>query len=184
MRTDGPTSEKNDTDRDGIPDVWERQHGLDPADPSDSRRVVPRGASPADRHAGYTYREYYLNELADSIAGVDGDTYVVTVKTEGSGLVVCEHGGTTRNWGNRLGRANLGYQGKPLHVAWGRENTFHRGSAVALKALPQESLGVAAPVVSQFDHWSGGPVEGVTDPEIRLKVDRDMTITAVFRPKS
>jgi hypothetical protein len=97
--------------------------------------------------------------------------------------VVCEHGGRTRNWGNRLGRPNLGYRGKPLHVAWGRNNTFNKGSAVVLRALPQQSLGVDAPVVSEFDRWSGGPVEGVTDPEIRLEVDRDMTVTAVFRPK-
>lgn len=44
-----------DTDRDGMPDAWERANGLDPADPAD-------GA--LDRNAdGYTNLEDYLNSL-------------------------------------------------------------------------------------------------------------------------
>lgn len=42
-----------DTDRDGMPDAWEKAHGLDPADPADSK-------SDADRD-GYTAIEEYLN---------------------------------------------------------------------------------------------------------------------------
>jgi hypothetical protein len=61
-----------DADGDGMPDEWEKAHGLNPADRTDAAGTVPRGASRGDRHAGYTYIEYYLNELADRMAGVDG----------------------------------------------------------------------------------------------------------------
>ncbi len=54
-----------DGDKDGMPDEWEKAHKLNPGDPSDAIKVVPAGASPGDRHKGYTYIEYYLNECAD-----------------------------------------------------------------------------------------------------------------------
>src|SRR5437763_8344809 len=44
-----------DSDGDGIPDDWERAHGLDPRDPRDGSRV---GSD------GYTNLEHWLNELA------------------------------------------------------------------------------------------------------------------------
>ncbi|MDT0343622.1 pectate lyase family protein [Streptomyces litchfieldiae] len=44
-----------DTDRDGIPDTWEHERGLDPGDASDA------GDTDA---GGYTHVERYLNELA------------------------------------------------------------------------------------------------------------------------
>lgn len=44
-----------DTDRDGIPDDWEKAHGLDPRDPEDGKRVDPA--------SGYTWLEVYLNSL-------------------------------------------------------------------------------------------------------------------------
>ncbi|MDP6542798.1 MAG: pectate lyase precursor [Phycisphaerae bacterium] len=56
-----------DSDNDGMPDAWEKAHKLKPNDPGDANRIVPPGASPSDRHAGYTYVEYYLNELADRL---------------------------------------------------------------------------------------------------------------------
>ena len=54
-----------DSDNDGMPDEWEKAHKLDPADPADNIKIVPADASPGDRHAGYTWIEYYINELAD-----------------------------------------------------------------------------------------------------------------------
>lgn len=42
-----------DTDRDGIPDEWEKKHGLDPKNTADGQKGI-----------GYTNLERYLNELA------------------------------------------------------------------------------------------------------------------------
>jgi hypothetical protein len=44
-----------DTDGDGIPDDWERAHGLNPRDPKDAAR---------DSGDGYTWIERYINEVA------------------------------------------------------------------------------------------------------------------------
>ena len=44
-----------DTDRDGIPDAWELQFGLDPNDPGDSKELHPE--------TGYSYLEMYLFDL-------------------------------------------------------------------------------------------------------------------------
>jgi len=44
-----------DTDHDGMPDHWERQHGLDPKNPKDHSRILK---------SGYTAIETYLNERA------------------------------------------------------------------------------------------------------------------------
>jgi pectate lyase len=56
-----------DSDGDGMPDDWERKHDLDANDNSDAARLVPKGASTDDRHQGYTYIEFYINELADAL---------------------------------------------------------------------------------------------------------------------
>lgn len=63
-----PGSAPADADGDGMPDAWERARKLDPHDASDAARVVPAGASPRDRHRGYTYIEYYVNDAADRLA--------------------------------------------------------------------------------------------------------------------
>jgi hypothetical protein len=47
-----------DSDMDGIPDAWERTHGLNPTDPADAQKVQPDG---------YTALEHYLNALADKM---------------------------------------------------------------------------------------------------------------------
>jgi len=60
-----PGTPPADTDRDGMPDTWEKAHGLDPASPDDAVKTVPAGASKNDRHKGYTYIEFYINELAE-----------------------------------------------------------------------------------------------------------------------
>lgn len=56
-----------DSDGDGMPDEWEKAHGLNPNDPADANKIVPPGASKDDRHAGYTYIEFYVNELAEGL---------------------------------------------------------------------------------------------------------------------
>lgn len=52
-----PASEwyRPDADQDGMPDAWEKAHGLDPNDPEDRNKTAP---------SGYTWIEEYLNELA------------------------------------------------------------------------------------------------------------------------
>jgi pectate lyase len=57
-----------DTDGDGMPDAWEKMHGLNPNDAADASKMVPAGKSKNDRHKGYTWVEFYINELADSLA--------------------------------------------------------------------------------------------------------------------
>jgi hypothetical protein len=44
-----------DTDEDGMPDAWERDRGLDPANPRDGTQLAS---------SGYTWIEEYLNWLA------------------------------------------------------------------------------------------------------------------------
>jgi hypothetical protein len=56
-----------DSDGDGMPDAWERQHRLNQNDPKDANKLVPQGASAENRHEGYTFVEFYLNELADNL---------------------------------------------------------------------------------------------------------------------
>ena len=46
-----------DRDRDGMPDGWELERGLDPGDPADGPRI--------DVNSGYTNLEVYLNELVE-----------------------------------------------------------------------------------------------------------------------
>jgi len=45
-----------DTDRDGMPDAYETEQGLDPTDPADGNHVLP---------SGYTQLENYLNSLIE-----------------------------------------------------------------------------------------------------------------------
>ncbi len=50
-----PLQPPQDSDQDGMPDTWEKAHGLDPGDGSDHRQAMP---------AGYTAIEEYCQEVA------------------------------------------------------------------------------------------------------------------------
>lgn len=50
-----------DTDRDGMPDAWEIEHGLDPNDPTDRNKYS------LDSHRYYTNLEVYCNSLVEDI---------------------------------------------------------------------------------------------------------------------
>lgn len=67
--TDGATNAENDTDRDGMPNVWEEAHGLNPDDPTDGS-IVSLSAE------DYTNVEMYLNELI-------GDPVIYKTDVEG-----------------------------------------------------------------------------------------------------
>jgi pectate lyase len=56
-----------DNDDDGMPDKWERDHRLNPGNPEDANKIVPPGASKDDRHKGFTFIEFYINELAEKL---------------------------------------------------------------------------------------------------------------------
>jgi pectate lyase len=62
-----PTTPPVDTDDDGMPDTWETAHSLNPNNPDDATAIVPAGASAGDRHMNYSYIEFYINELAESL---------------------------------------------------------------------------------------------------------------------
>ncbi len=68
---DGLKISKNpgDSDNDGMPDKWEKAHRLNPRDPGDANKIVTTGASKHNRHQGYTFIEFYINELADNLIG-------------------------------------------------------------------------------------------------------------------
>lgn len=63
-----PTGKRpRDSDDDGLPDAWESAHELDPKNSADANGTVPAGVSEDDRHKGYTWIEFYINELADKL---------------------------------------------------------------------------------------------------------------------
>ena len=53
---------QTDQDNDGMPDVWEKEHGLDFMDPSDNNRVM---------ESGYSAIEEYINERAELVINSD-----------------------------------------------------------------------------------------------------------------
>lgn len=62
-----PAQAPVDTDGDGLPDAWEKRHKLDHTNPNDANQKVGRGQSVQDRHLGYSFIEFYINELADRV---------------------------------------------------------------------------------------------------------------------
>lgn len=49
-----------DSDRDGMPDAWEKANGLDPNDPADATQLCDDGYIPIER---------FINGLADPVVG-------------------------------------------------------------------------------------------------------------------
>jgi len=167
-RKDGPTSEKHDTDRDGMPDKWELSHGLNPKDPKDGNNIVPAGASPDDRHKGYTYVEYYLNELADNIVGKpSGPVYSIKANVSPSGAGVIN--------AHRAPHKNKRYNMPHIYgVIEFKEEEYNEGSMVVMRAKAKPG--------HVFSHWEGAPVDGLTSRGIRFPAVADVNVTAHFKP--
>jgi len=53
-----PSLPTQDSDNDGMPDVWESQNGLNPNDKEDQHKIIS---------SGYSAIEQYINELADEL---------------------------------------------------------------------------------------------------------------------
>jgi len=174
----GPSAEENDTDRDGMPDDWEISHGLNPNDPDDRNNIVPASVSP--RHADYTYVEYYINELMDSLAGQSGTLYTVTASQSPAeaGTIVAEHGISDQEKrivnGKEVpyGGYNVGYWYGlvPFGTA-----EYNEDSIVIMKAKAKPGY--------KFSHWQGGPVDGLNAMQVRFPVTMNVTVTAVFQLK-
>lgn len=166
----GPCSAKFDTDRDGMPDVWERKHGLDPKDPRDACRIVP--PSKSERHGGYTYIEYYINELMDTKAGKGGTIHVIATSSEPkeAGAVLTEQG--VYSWEPDL----YGGYNRPYWfgcIEFGTQQ-YNDGSIVILKAKARPG--------HVFSHWEGGPVDGLTSTRVSFPAQADARISAHFKP--
>lgn len=72
------TSKITDTDKDGLPDDWENDHGLNANDPTDSTKIIKDEES---RYNGYTNLEVYLNDLVGDWDGTNnGSTTIDPVK--------------------------------------------------------------------------------------------------------
>ena len=57
-----------DTDGDGIPDTWEKAHGLNPNDASDGSKTIHNSQLTIhNSNAGYTNLEVYMNSLVEDI---------------------------------------------------------------------------------------------------------------------
>lgn len=55
-----PGTPLKDSDNDGMPDSWEKTHGLNPGNGKDHNKAMP---------SGYTAIEEYINELAEKLSG-------------------------------------------------------------------------------------------------------------------
>ncbi|MDP1511823.1 pectinesterase family protein [Paenibacillus ottowii] len=81
------TAELTDSDRDGMPDEWERAHGLDPKNADDRNGQEFAGTGEYAHFAkGYTNLEVYLNDLIAKLSNgseVDNPEAAVQVSDEG-----------------------------------------------------------------------------------------------------
>jgi hypothetical protein len=84
-----PGKDSVDTDQDGIPDWWEKKHGLSPTEASDARST----SLSAD---GYTNLEMYLDELAGDPVVYKGVATGVTASPLSGGLQVRLEDGAIR----------------------------------------------------------------------------------------
>lgn len=72
------TSHIADTDKDGLPDYWEDEHGLNKGDASDSTLIITDEASP---YNGYTNLEVYINDIVGDWNGESNCTIATSTAT-------------------------------------------------------------------------------------------------------
>jgi HEAT repeat protein len=155
-----------DGDGDGMPDAWEEARGLNPADPADAARTVPAGASPGDRHEGYTYVEYYVNELADlKIAAALTEARlrrepVGPWEQPARGLAPGAMLHKTPADMVRAIREQTAEKNWHTHEGWYAVQQLERMGAAAAEAVPGlvEALGAADPRTVSFAAWGLGAI--------------------------
>ena len=99
-----------DTDRDGMPDEWEKSHGLDPSDASDGR-IVSLSAD------DYTNLEMYLNELAGDPVEFNGTPAISAFETIQAEDYTSQSG--TRNEDGQDGSTHVAYIENGDYIAFG-----------------------------------------------------------------
>jgi len=122
-----------DSDGDGIPDVWEKSHGLNPKNPADGRELAA---------SGYTNLEEYMNSLVSPImeAGLAGGKVMGGTK-EFSSL------GFDRNFENRTLRIDYLFSANPdgkrgVHLSGQSSMDGWAGRRYNLSDLPLQGAGV------------------------------------------
>lgn len=148
-----------DTDRDGLPDFWEKQFGLDPRDPADSKKISA---------SGYANIEHYFNNTdpraADPATGANV-VFIAGTVTRATAAVpgewrVARTGSTAAALKVRYSLGGDAVAGRDFSPLSG-EITIPAGQesvALTLTALP--SAGDNRSVVVSLTIGAGGPLVG------------------------
>ncbi|ONK09657.1 Ig-like domain-containing protein [Streptomyces sp. MP131-18] len=175
-----------DSDHDGIPDVWERAHGLNPDDPADAAAVDPA--------TGYTHLELYLNSLAPTgapnpVAGITAPAgHTVLTSESGSHDVVIEAEATAHEGADiarvefYAGAEKLGEStAAPYRLTWrdAPEGTHYLTVLVTdTTGTATTSTGVPVHVnrVTDLGPWTSVDIGDVPIPGAAALVDGEFTV--------
>ena len=166
-----PSEPPPDSDRDGMPDEWEKKNGLDPAK-DDSAKVMPDG---------YTAIEVYLAERAAALEADpspgQGMSRAEAIRRTLAGIErqLAEHGGTWAKWSERLKTYREDLQGcYKFKWPWPAEKNYvFQGAAIEI--IRRES----------FDDLPDGerPLDGIVHFDSQLKALGIDLIVAIIPSK-
>ena len=140
-----------DSDRDGMPDEWERENGLDPNDPEDRNKT---------NEEGYTMLEVYMNSLvADIMDGCTSDGELLgkikdSTPTDYEISQISYMSGDSKTWsfsdGYTITNAkNKGYAG-------GKNNTIKYSAGVPFTVTLPEGKRVTAVKIEGYSNYEEG----------------------------